>query len=152
MVFCCCCCCTWVLQHMVNTVIVCFAQYIYILLLFPTKQERMSESGCSCCAPFFSQRVSVITGSSVRPTLGWYVLCLCPVLPHWAYGCRFTRVLSPLPTNGAEANTLVFNLSHILMRGFVLTGFMDILLWDLRTALASVEVRQFRLSDLWTCL
>lgn len=77
----------------------------------------------ACCAAFFSQRVSVMTGSGVRPTLGWYVLCLRPVLPPRTYGrrrWRFTRVLSPLPTNWAEANTLVLNSSDILMHGFVL--------------------------------
>lgn len=107
---------------MVNTVIVCFPYYtMYFCYLWLSRSE-WANLVSACCAAFFSQWVSVMTGSGVRPTLGWYVLCLRPVLPPRAYGrrrWRFTRVLSPLPTNWAEANMLVLNSSDILMHRFV---------------------------------
>lgn len=139
---------------LVNTVIVCFPHYTTDFCYFWLSRSEWANLVSACCAAFFSQRVSVMTGSGVRPTLGWYVLCLRPVLQLRAYGhrrWRFTRVLSPLPTNWAEANTLVLNSSDILMHGFVLMcGFKGYFSQIYRLFWASVEF--LRLSDLWTCL
>lgn len=113
--------------HMGHTVTVCFAHFLFFL--YRTKWEQLCHLLLHIAQPPSpgSQRVRVMTGSNVRPTLGWYVLCLCPVLPQWAYGrrCwRLTSVLSPLPTNWAEANMIVFNSGNILMQGYALTGFI----------------------------
>lgn len=100
-------------------------------LIFPIsdKMGAIVSFAPAYCTASFSQRARVMTGSDVRPTLGWYVLCLRPVLQQWAYGrrCwRLTSVLSPLPTNRAEANMMiVFNSSDILIQGYALTGFIE---------------------------
>lgn len=108
------------LRDMVHTVTV--YSSLFLSLIWDKTGANVSSRSAYCTASF-SQRVRVMTGSNVRPTLGWYMLCLRPVPPQRAYGRRrwhFTSVLSPLPTNWAEANTVVFNWSDILIHGFVL--------------------------------
>lgn len=63
-----------------HTVTVCFPCFLF----FPISDKMGANVSFApaYCTASFSQRARVMTGSDVRPTLGWYVLCLRPVLPQ----------------------------------------------------------------------
>lgn len=86
-----------------------YTKYIKVILFsFFLIQDSLSGILISHTA-FSSQQVRVMTGSNIRPKLGWYMLCLCPGTSchcehmggdteiHWL----LTSNLSPLATNRA---------------------------------------------------